>query len=76
MIMKFFLARTTEFGSRTLVHAASSGVGSHGQYLLNCKVAVPSDYVFSSEGYEVQNRVWEELSDKLEAIKPGVTGNL
>lgn len=34
-IMKFFLARTTEVGSRTLVNAVESGTESHGQYL-NC----------------------------------------
>ncbi|KAJ4288053.1 hypothetical protein N0V90_012070 [Kalmusia sp. IMI 367209] len=76
VIMKFFLARTTEVGSRTLVHAASGGAELHGQYLTDCKVAPASDYVLSAEGYDAQNRVWEELAEKLEAIKPGVTGNL
>lgn len=33
------LARTTEVGSRTLVHAALSGEESHGQYLTDCHVA-------------------------------------
>lgn len=31
-IFKFFLARTTEVGSRTLVAAASAAADSHGQY--------------------------------------------
>ncbi|KAF2442447.1 NAD(P)-binding protein [Karstenula rhodostoma CBS 690.94] len=75
-ILKFFFARTTEFGSRTLVHAAVSGAESHGHYLSDCKVELPSEYVLSNEGYEVQNRVWDELTAKLEAIKPGVTANL
>lgn len=38
-IAKFFLARTTEAGSRTLVSAASAGTESHGQYLSSCRVA-------------------------------------
>ena len=38
-ILKFFFARTTEVGSRTLVHAASAGQDSHGQYLRNCKIS-------------------------------------
>lgn len=31
-ILKFFLARTTEVGSRTLVAAAAAPADSHGQY--------------------------------------------
>ena len=31
-ILKFFFARTTEVGSRTLVAAATAGADSHGQY--------------------------------------------
>lgn len=38
MIMKFFFARTTEVGSRTLVHGALAGPESHGNYLDDCKV--------------------------------------
>ncbi|KAF2636240.1 NAD(P)-binding protein [Massarina eburnea CBS 473.64] len=75
-IMKFFLARTTEVGSRTLVHAGGAGAETHGQYLSNCEITKPSDYVLSAEGYKVQNWFWEELSKKLEGIKPGVTANL
>ena len=35
-IMKALLARPTEHGSRTLVHAAEAGPETHGQYLSNC----------------------------------------
>jgi len=38
-IMKFFLARSTECGSRTLVNATEAGQGSHGQYLSACRIA-------------------------------------
>ena len=37
-ILKFFLARTTEVGSRTLVSAIEGGEATHGQYLSNCQV--------------------------------------
>ena len=37
-IFKFLLARTTEVGSRTLVHAAMAGRETHGQYLSDCKI--------------------------------------
>ncbi|KAF2629266.1 retinol dehydrogenase 12 [Macroventuria anomochaeta] len=69
-------ARTTEEGSRTLVHAASQGAESHGQYMSNCEVAPVAPLVTSAVGYKTQNRVWAELSNKLEVIKPGVTSNL
>lgn len=36
--MKLFLARTTEHGSRSLVHAAHAGEETNGQYLSDCKV--------------------------------------
>lgn len=75
-IMKFFLARTTEVGSRTLVHAATAGPETHGQYLSNAQVTPPSKLVLSEEGAQVQKKVWEELSAKLEAIQPGLLGNL
>ena len=69
-------ARTTEQASRTLVHAASQGPESHGQYMSNCQVAPVTPLVKSVVGYETKNRVWVELSKKLEGIKPGVTSNL
>lgn len=75
-ILSFLLARSTEYGSRTLVHAAASGAESHGHYLSDCKVELPSEYVLSNKGYVAQNRVWDELTAKLEAISPGVTNNL
>lgn len=75
VIVKFLLARTAEAGSRNLVCAGAAGAETHGQYISDCEVQMPSEFVMSKEGYEVQNRVWTELCEKLEAIKPGVTSN-
>ncbi|KAF2109343.1 hypothetical protein BDV96DRAFT_615734 [Lophiotrema nucula] len=75
-VMKFFLARSTEVGSRTLVHAASQGPETHGEYLSNCTITQPAPLVLSAEGYKLQERVWGELSKRLEAIQPGITKNL
>ncbi|OCL01740.1 short-chain dehydrogenase [Glonium stellatum] len=75
-LLKLLFARTTEYGSRTLVHAASQGPGSHGKYLSNCEISQPSPFVLSDEGKKTQDRVWDELVTKLEAIKPGITSNL
>ena len=74
-LIKLLIARSTEVGSRTLVHAGSQGADSHGQYLSDCEIATPASVVTSKEGKEAQDRVWAELVKKLEAIKPGVTSN-
>ena len=37
-IMKYFLARSTEVGSRCLVHAAEANEETHGQYLRDCQI--------------------------------------
>jgi NAD(P)-dependent dehydrogenase (short-subunit alcohol dehydrogenase family) len=36
--MKFLTARTAEEGARTLVHAATAGLESHGRYFANCDI--------------------------------------
>ncbi|KAE9364962.1 putative short-chain dehydrogenase [Stipitochalara longipes BDJ] len=74
-LIKLILARSTEVGSRTLVHAGSQGADSHGMYLSDCEIGAPAPFVTSEEGKEAQDRVWEELVKKLDAIKPGVTSN-
>ncbi|KAG1751378.1 short-chain dehydrogenase [Suillus paluster] len=59
---KGLLARTTEMGSRTLVHAAiePGERERHGHYLSSCEVAEESDYALSVEGKEVSKRLWHE----------------
>ena len=74
-LIKLLLARSTEVGSRTLVHAGTQGAESHGQYLSDCEIAEPAPLVTSQEGKKAQDRVWAELLKKLEAIKPGVTSS-
>lgn len=74
-LIKLVLARSTEVGSRTLVHAASQGGTTHGKYLSDCHVKAPGAFVTSAEGIQAQNRVWDELAKKLEALAPGVTNN-
>jgi len=75
-LFKLILARTTEVGSRTLVAAASAGDESHGQYMSDCVVVPPSEFVRSEEGQKTQQRVYEELMDILEKIQPGITKNI
>lgn len=65
--------RTTEVGSRTLVHAGLAGTETHGQYLSDCKTEPCAPFVETREGLETQKRVWRELAEKLDEIEPGVT---
>lgn len=75
-LMFTLLARTTEVGSRTLVASALAGPETHGQYMSDCKVEEPSKFVRSEEGRKTQERVWKELSAKLEEIQPGILANI
>lgn len=70
------MARTTEEGSRTLVHAATRGPETHGKYLNDCKIAKCGALVECGEGAEIQKRVWDELAGILESIQPGILGKL
>ncbi|KAK0250183.1 hypothetical protein LTS09_014609 [Friedmanniomyces endolithicus] len=66
------LARTTEVGARTLVHAALAGPETHGKYLSDNRVRACANLVEGAEGPEVQRRVWGELGGILEGIRPGI----
>jgi NAD(P)-dependent dehydrogenase (short-subunit alcohol dehydrogenase family) len=77
-ILKFFLARTTEVGSRTLVHSAIAGGETNGVYFHD---GLPGDeylspFVTSEDGKTASAKVWKQLSKILESIQPGVTGVL
>jgi NAD(P)-dependent dehydrogenase (short-subunit alcohol dehydrogenase family) len=73
-LLKLVLARTTEVGSRTLVHGASSGKDSHGQYMDDGQVHDDrvSAFVKSEEGQKAQKKIWKELGEKLDKIQPGI----
>lgn len=67
------LARTTEQGSRTLASAGMSGQETHGQFLASCKPRDVSLFVRSEEGVKLQKMIYQEVNEKLEKIKAGVT---
>jgi len=70
------IGRTSEQGSRTLVHAITAGPETHGCYLSECKIKMPSAFIRSAAGQKTQRRLWSELVVKLEAVLPGVTWEL
>ncbi|KAJ0120545.1 DmxR8 [Diaporthe amygdali] len=72
-LIKTVLARSTEVGSRTLLHAGAAGRDSHGQYCDDCEISVPAPFVTSDDGKTAQERVWKELMQILEKVQPGVT---
>ena len=75
-LMKLLLARTTEVGSRTLVHASGAGWESHGEYESDSHVVEVGPWVRSDEGKEAQAKVWQQLQQELEKIRPGIMANL
>lgn len=67
------IGRSSEAGSRTLVHSATAaGKESHGEYLSECQVKKTSSFVRSTKGKATQARLWDELIGKLEKIRPGI----
>jgi NAD(P)-dependent dehydrogenase (short-subunit alcohol dehydrogenase family) len=77
-LLKFFLARSTELGSRTLVAAAAAPPAAHGKYMTDALVddAALSPFVKSPDGAKAATKVWTQLAAILEQIQPGVTKNL
>ena len=74
-LMKALLARTTEMGSRTLVHPAV-GPGErarHGRYVSSCEVTEESDYALSEEGKEISRRLWVSVSSALRVRRTSLT---
>ncbi|KAI0154627.1 putative short-chain dehydrogenase [Xylariaceae sp. FL1272] len=74
-LFRMIFARSTEVGSRTVVHGGSAGKETHGLYLEDCKVGKPSAIVNGQSGADLAKRVWDELSAVLEGVEPGVMKN-
>ncbi|KAH7353804.1 hypothetical protein B0T11DRAFT_320706 [Plectosphaerella cucumerina] len=66
------VARDAEGGSRTVLHAIVEK-GSHGKFLSGCKIKefwIP-EWMTSTEGEELHDKIWRELSTILEETQPG-----
>ncbi|KAF3389021.1 Short chain dehydrogenase yanD [Penicillium rolfsii] len=70
------MARSTEEGSRALVHGILSGKESSGQYIDNCQVKSPACIVTNSKGATIQEAFFNELMEKLEKISPEIGRNI
>jgi len=70
----FLIARTAEYGARTLTHAALWGTKEevNGKFLNKCQIEEESDFAVSREGRAVEERVWEETIAILTEADPRV----
>ncbi|KAF7931137.1 uncharacterized protein EAE97_009346 [Botrytis byssoidea] len=66
------MGRTTEEGARSLVFATSFGKESHGKYVGNGGLLSESSFVTSKDGAAAGEKLWTQLSIKLEKIRPNV----
>ncbi|KAE9969809.1 hypothetical protein BLS_005214 [Venturia inaequalis] len=68
----FFVARSTEVGSRTLFAGAVSGEETNGKYMSNCAIAKPVAWIDTEHGLQIGNKVWVNLLEVLDTIQPGI----
>ncbi|KZO98825.1 NAD(P)-binding protein [Calocera viscosa TUFC12733] len=75
-LYQLLLARSTEAGSRTLVHAAVSKDldGKSGEYVESCFVSKPSVMVQSGRGKVIREKLWTETIEQLSLVDPEVPG--
>lgn len=76
IILETLVQRKTEYGARNLVYAINAGEKTHGQYISDCHIAGPPPLCQGEEGALLQQRVWNELAEKLNKVQPGITSNL
>ncbi|QDS74100.1 hypothetical protein FKW77_009705 [Venturia effusa] len=72
LVQFLFRARSSETGARTYVLASQAGKESHGEFLMDAKIRQPGGWVLSEEGKICEHRVWEEVTNVLEDISPGI----
>ncbi|KAK7062184.1 hypothetical protein R3P38DRAFT_3491991 [Favolaschia claudopus] len=71
---KRVLARSTEEGSRTIVHAVATPEPQslHGQYITACRVAGQSEFLGRPEGIGFRTSLWEETIRALSKVEARV----
>ena len=72
-ILWAIMGRTSEEGSRTLLHGAFVGEDGHGKYLSECRPReeqVP-DWVTNESGQSLQQRLWNDVQGVINGVSPG-----
>lgn len=72
-LMTTFLGREPEVGSRTLMSAAFAGEETHGKWMTDCRLYEWPTVMVGDAGEKLTGRVWDEITEILEGIQPGVT---
>lgn len=70
--LRFLLARSTEVGSRTLIHGASAGPSSHGEFMSDGVNQHVAEWIRTDMGKKAQIKVFEQTMKILESRKPGI----
>lgn len=71
-IMVFIVGRSTEQGARTLVHGASAGPGSHGEFMSDGQNQDVERWIYGDVGKRAQKKVFEQTMAVLESRSPGI----
>ncbi|KAL3476744.1 NAD(P)-binding protein [Aspergillus californicus] len=71
-LIQMAVARTVEQGSKTLLHAATEGVETHGLWMENQAIADPGKIVTDPEMGVVRENVWREIVEVLRGVHSGL----
>ncbi|AEO62459.1 uncharacterized protein THITE_2140739 [Thermothielavioides terrestris NRRL 8126] len=71
-VVQALVARPVAEGSKTLVHAATAGVGSHGAYLDHQAIASPGGLAAGAEAAGLRDKLWAEIIAVLREVDPDV----
>ncbi|CAF9929802.1 MAG: hypothetical protein GOMPHAMPRED_005500 [Gomphillus americanus] len=72
--VRWFIARATPDGARTLVWPSTAGVAGHGKYSLDCEFSerAVSRFVRSEDGAKLQKTLYDGINTRLEKARPGI----
>lgn len=70
------IGRGSEEGSRTLIWGILEGKESHGAYMSEGQVKKASPFARGEEGWTVGQRIWKEVMEVAEGVRPGLGENL
>ncbi|KAJ6590423.1 hypothetical protein DFH09DRAFT_1139346 [Mycena vulgaris] len=74
--MERLLARTAEEGSRHLIWAALAHQNDpdklRGEYVAGARIQEVSDFMLSTQGANLQDRIWDEMVEILAKVDPRV----
>lgn len=71
-----FHARTAEVGARNYIYAVSAGRDMHGKFISECREGPLGPAARGDKAESVGAKVWQELTEILEAASPGIMSRL